>query len=175
MEGLRSPLRFWLEGLEGVVFLVLAVVSWPLLRPWLNNLGSRPDEREREWPGDRLLESIDSCATRAVTVHAPAARVWPWLPQFGLGRGGFHSYELLERIGGIDVRNLERIVPELQSLEPDQEVKLHPNAPGLFVDSFQPEERICWRTWKDQQDHIKSKTHLPPADPKDYKFDPLTR
>jgi hypothetical protein len=152
MKGLRSPIRFWLEGLEGIVLLVLAVVTWPFLRPWLSDLGSHPDEREREWPGDRLLDRIDTCATRAVTVHAPAAKVWPWLPQFGLGRGGFHSYELLERLGGIDVHNVERILPELQSLEPGQEIKLHPKAPGLFVDSIRTDERICWRTYRDEQD-----------------------
>jgi hypothetical protein len=152
MDGLRSPIRFLLEGLEGKVLLVLAVVTWPVSRWFLSDLGSRPDEREREWPGDRLLSNVDRCATRAVSVRAPAAEVWPWLLQFGLGRGGFHSYELLERLGGIDVRNVERILPHLQSLELGQEIKLHPKAPGLFVSILEPNEELCYRTWKDEQD-----------------------
>lgn len=122
MEGLRSPIRMLLEGVEGAVLLVLAVATWPLSRRFLADLGSRPGQRRREWPDDRLLPKIDVRATRAVTIRAPAEAVWPWLVQFGLGRGGFHSYELLERLGGIDVRNVERILPEVQSLEIGQEV-----------------------------------------------------
>ncbi len=141
-----------LEGLEGTVLLALAVVTWPVSRLFLTDLGARPDEREREWPGDRLLSQIDVRATRAITIRAPVAAVWPWLVQFGLGRGGFHSYELLERLGGIDVRNVERIVPAFQSLEVGQEIKLHPSAPGLFVALLERNQHLCCRTWKDQQD-----------------------
>jgi len=154
MEGIRSPFRMVLEGLEGIVLLVLAVATWPLSRLFLADLGSRPDERGGDWPGDRLLERTDLRATRAVTIRAPATAVWPWLVQFGLGRGGFHSYELLERIGGIDVRNVERIVPALQTLEIGQEIKLHPSAPGLFVMLVEPNAHLCFRTWKDEQDLV---------------------
>ena len=152
MEGLRSPIRMLLEGVEGLVLLVLATLAWPLTRWFLKDLGSRPDERSREWPGDRLLPRIDVRATRAVTIRAPAARVWPWLVQFGLDRGGFYSYKLLERLGGIDVRNVERIRPDLQSLEIDQEIRLHPAAPGLWVTLLSPGEHLCFRTWRDDRD-----------------------
>ena len=152
MEGLRSPIRMLLEGLEGIVLLVLAVLTWPLSRLFLTNLGARPDERERGWPGDRLLTRTDVRATRAITIRAPAAAVWPWLVQFGLDRGGFHSYELLERLGGINVRNVERILPHLQSLEVGQEITLHPSAPALHVALLEPNEHLCLRTWKDDQD-----------------------
>ena len=152
MEGLRSPIRMLLEGLEGVVLLVLAVVTWPLSRWLLTHLGARPDERGRKWPGDRLLTKIDVRVTRAITIRAPASAVWPWLVQFGLDRGGFHSYELLERLGGIDVRNVERNVPRFQNLEIGQEIKLHPKEPGLWVALLEPNEHLCFRTWKDEQD-----------------------
>jgi hypothetical protein len=152
MEGIRSPVRMVLEGLEGIVLLVLAVLTWPVARWFVNDCGSRPDEREREWPGDRMLARIDTRATRAVTIRAPAAQVWPWLLQFGLDRGGFHSYELLERLGGIDVRNVERIVPEFQRLEIDEETKLHPSAPGLWATLIEPSESLCYRSWKDEEE-----------------------
>lgn len=152
MDGLRSPMRMLVEGAEGAVLLVLAVVTWPVSRFFLANFGALPEERDREWPGDRLLAKVDSRAIRAITIDAPAAEVWPWLVQFGLGRGGFHSYELLERLGGIDVRNVERILPHLQSLELGQEVVLHPSAPALTVALIEPDEALCLRTWKDEQD-----------------------
>jgi hypothetical protein len=140
------------EGVEGIVLLVLAVLTWPLAQLFFTNLGARPDERRRGWPGDRLLTTIDVRVTRAITIRAPVAAVWPWLPQFGLDRGGFYSYELLERLGGIDVRNVERIVSDFQSLEIGQEIRLHPSAPGLYVALFEPNEHLCFRTWKDDQD-----------------------
>jgi hypothetical protein len=152
MEGLRSPMRMVLEGLEGIVLLVLAVVTWPLLRGFINNLGSRPDERERKWPGDELLTRIHTRATRAITIRKPVAMVWPWIVQFGLNRGGFHSYELLERIGGINVRNVEQIVPRFQSLQIDQEIKLHPSAPGIYLSLLKPNQHLCFRTWRDDED-----------------------
>jgi len=151
IEGLRSPIRMLLEGLEGMVLLVLAVVTWPLARLFLTDLGARPDECRREWPGDRLLTGAGLRVTRAITIRAPVAAVWPWLVQFGLDRGGFHSYELLERLGGINVRNVERILPHLQSLEVGQEITLHPSAPGLHVALLEPNEHLCLRTWKDDQ------------------------
>jgi hypothetical protein len=141
-----------LEGLEGIVLLVLAVPTWPLSRRILKDLGTRSEEREREWPGDRLLTRVDGSATRAVAIRAPVAEVWPWLIQFGLGRGGFHSYELLERLGGIDVRNVERILPHLQSLEVGEEIVLHPSAPPLHVALLEPGEHLCTRTWRDEQE-----------------------
>ncbi len=152
MEGLRSPIRMLLEGLEGITLLVLAVVAWPVSRFFLADLGSRPDERGRAWPGDRLLDRVDVCTTRAITVHVPPTAVWPWLVQIGLDRGGFHSYELLERLGGIDVRNVERVVPRFQSLALGQEIKLHPSAPGLHVALLEPSEHLCFRTWRDERD-----------------------
>jgi hypothetical protein len=36
-------------------------------------------------------------ATRAVTINAPAADVWPWLAQMGYGRGGWYGWNPLER------------------------------------------------------------------------------
>lgn len=145
-------LRMTLEGVEGLALLALAVATWPLSRRLLANLGARPEEREREWPGDRLVERVDICATRAVAIRSSASAVWPWLLQLGLGRGGFYSYELLERLGGIDVRNVERIDPRLQSLEIGQQIELHPAAPGLVVAKLEPPRHLCFRTWKDEQD-----------------------
>jgi len=168
MEGLRSPIRMVLEGLEGIVLLVLAVLTWPLSRLFLTNLGARPDERERGWPGDRLLTRTDVRATRAITIRAPAAAVWPWLVQFGLDRGGFHSYELLERLGGINVRNVERISPDTWHVDQrlldrpgNQEIQLalfydYGSNPGRYpkwqqyLRQHQPPTLIVWGT----NDHI---------------------
>jgi hypothetical protein len=71
-------------------------------------------------------------ATRAITVHAPAAQVWPWIAQLGQGRGGFYSYDTLENLVGCDIHSADRIVPQWQDLKVGDQVKLHPEV-GLGV------------------------------------------
>jgi hypothetical protein len=53
-------------------------------------------------------------ATRAVTIHAPAERVWPWVAQMGWGRGGWYWWadSLVE-----DEVSPSRILPHFQSLK----------------------------------------------------------
>ena len=51
----------------------------------------------------------------AVTIQAPVDSVWQWLAQIGQDRGGFYSYDWLERVFGADIRNADAIVPEWQS------------------------------------------------------------
>ena len=150
--GYRSPVRMLLEGLEGLLLLPLVVLSWPLSRFLLDNWGSSTEEVDREWPGDQLLGRIDRSWIRAVEVRAPRERVWPWLLQLGLSRGGFYSYEMLENLAGLGVRNLERIDAQLQSLELDQEIELVPGKASVWVSSTQPGKELCTRTWRDARD-----------------------
>ncbi|WP_156910370.1 hypothetical protein [Nocardia mangyaensis] len=47
-------------------------------------------------PGDDLLPRADIVSTRAVTIDVDAAAIWPWLAQFGPGRGGAYTYDWIE-------------------------------------------------------------------------------
>ena len=69
-----------------------------LIRPRLLSWGATSKEREADLPGEELLSAANIQATRAVTVHAPTERVWPWIVQMGQGRGGLYSYDLLENL-----------------------------------------------------------------------------
>lgn len=140
----RSALRFALESAEGFGLLPLVLLTWPVSRRWLENWGSRPDERARTWPGDKLVTSANHTCTRAIDVAAAGPDVWQWVVQFGLGRAGFYSYELLERLVGIPVKNVESVVPELQSLAVGDEVLLHPKAPGIPVGLLEPGSHVCY-------------------------------
>jgi hypothetical protein len=53
---------------------------WLFRRPCLT-WGARPEEVTRELPGDDLLANPDILATRAISIDAPPATVWPWLVQ----------------------------------------------------------------------------------------------
>jgi hypothetical protein len=140
----RSALRFAVESAEGFGLLPLVLLTWPVSRRWLENWGSRPDERARTWPGDSLVSNADHIYTRAIDISAAASDVWPWVVQFGLGRAGFYSYELFERLVGIPVKNVESIVSELQSLTVGDEIRLHPKAPGIPIVLLEPGAHVCY-------------------------------
>lgn len=140
----RSRKRFALESAEGVLVFLASLITWPISKPWLKNLGSTRLEREQEWPGDDLTVNPRHCYTRGIKIHAPPTIVWEWLVQFGLGRAGFYSYELLEKLAGIPVVNVESIVQNWQSLNIGDEIKLHPKAPGIPVAYVSPERHVCF-------------------------------
>src|SRR5213596_673755 len=49
-----------------------------LLREPILSSGANSDEATRRLPRDELLEDADIVSTRAISVNAPAAAVWPW-------------------------------------------------------------------------------------------------
>lgn len=140
----RSRLRFVFEGVEGFVLLLLILLSWPLSRRWLRNWGATSSECTGPWPGDALAPSAVKTFTRAVDIDASAEVVWSWVVQFGLDRAGFYSYELLERLAGIPVKNVEVVLPAYQSLDLGDEIKLHPEAPGIPVGALSEPRYICF-------------------------------
>ena len=81
--------------------------------------------------------------TRAITIAADPRSVWQRVVQFGLGRAGFYSYELLERLGGIAVENVESVEPSWQSLAVGDEILLHPKA-GVRVSRLATGRSICF-------------------------------
>jgi hypothetical protein len=89
--------------------------------------GTRLEERALALPGDAPDRDPALEIQHAVTVQAPASAVWPWLLQIGQDRGGFYSYDWLERAFGVDVRNVTEIRPEWQQ-----------RAPGDLVRATQP-------------------------------------
>jgi hypothetical protein len=82
-----------------------------LLRPELLRSGATPEEERRRLPGDELVAQPMWEATRAVTIHAPVAEVWPWVAQVGYGRGGWYGWNPLER----EDTGVAQILPRFQS------------------------------------------------------------
>jgi hypothetical protein len=115
-----------------------------LLRRWQLGWGATPDERGASLPGDELLAGADLTATRAVTVRASAAEVWPWIAQLGQGRGGLYSYDALENLVGCDIHSADRIVPEWQDVRVGDEFRLHPEI-ALAVARVEPERALVIR------------------------------
>jgi hypothetical protein len=84
-------------------------------RRWHQHWGAADEEIARPLPGDDLIASSKLDSTPAITIHAAAKRIWPWLAQAGYGgRAGFYSYDFLERRFG--ARNSDRLNLDLPAL-----------------------------------------------------------
>ena len=94
---------------------VLGALYEPLLRRRILTWGASDAEAHARLPGDELLEDADGVATRAITIEAPAAAVWPWLAQMGPSpRGGAYTYDWIENLLGLNMHSSDRVLPEFQ-------------------------------------------------------------
>lgn len=124
----RTFARFFAPAAGLAATYVLAV------RPWMLRWGATDDELSELLPGDEVVTTPRSMDTRAVTIDAPAACVWPWLVQFGQGRGGLYSYDWLENLAGCDIHSTDAILPEHQRLAVGNLIRLvRPDYPVPLV------------------------------------------
>jgi hypothetical protein len=114
---------------------VLASLSLLVVTPWQRRWGATDAELARTMPGDAIVRAaggrLDS--TEAITVDAPAERIWPWLVQMGVGRGGFYTLTWVENLLGLGVTNADRIVPEWQRLRVGDVVGIRSATEGARV------------------------------------------
>ena len=110
----RSSLGSRAFALAGVL-LSIGIVFTSFVRPWYLRWGTTPLEAVIELPGDEILPKAASRETRAITIHAGADRVWPWLAQIGQDRGGFYSFDLLENLVGCRMPTVDVLRPEKQT------------------------------------------------------------
>ena len=116
-----------------------------LLRRPVLDWGATATEAARRMPGDDLLPDAGLVATRAITVNAPAAAIWPWLVQMGSGRGGAYTYDWIENLLGLDMHSADRIHPEWQTLEVGQVLR-NGDGPGMRIEILEPERVLSSRS-----------------------------
>jgi len=134
-------------GLIGASSLALLTVAYnTVLRARVVNWGATPDEVAAAIPGDELLADAEMVATRAITVEAPPAAIWPWLVQMGVGRAGAYTYDWIERLFGLDMHSADRIIPELQHLRVGDVLPMRPDDPGMRIEVLDPERAMSSRS-----------------------------
>lgn len=84
-----------------------------VVRPRLLRWGATDEEVRRPFPASDVVPGGIRQATMAVTIDAPPSRVWPWLVQMGVDRGGWYSWDHLDNFGRMSA---ERIHPEWQRI-----------------------------------------------------------
>jgi hypothetical protein len=112
-------------------------------RRWHQHWGATDEEIARPLPGDDLIADSNLDSTHAITIHAPAEQIWPWLAQMGYeGRAGTYSYDLFERSIG---RNLHRIDPDLPPLAAGDTMPFYPGAPMTVAVANPPRALVLWQ------------------------------
>jgi hypothetical protein len=144
-EHSREKERMRRRYVTSVLAIGLAAAAYiRLARPRQLRWGTTDQERAATLAGDDLIANPDLTATRAITVHAAADQVWPWIAQLGQGRGGFYSYDALENLVGCDIHSADPIVPQRQEINVGDQVKLHPEV-GLGVALVEPGRALVLR------------------------------
>lgn len=104
------------------------VVASPLVRRHYNRFGATDAEVSSPMPGDEFVTQPKLGFTRAITIDAPPAQVWPWLAQIGQARGGLYSYDGLENLVGCDIQSADEILTEHQDLNKGDIIRSGPDA-----------------------------------------------
>lgn len=139
-------------GVAMVAYVGLAAVSYSLHRTW----GSTHAELTMPLPGDTEPRDRPFEVQHAVTIDAPAEDVWVWLMQLGQDRGGFYSYDWLERAFGVDVHNVREVRPEWQQRQAGDFIRaaqpgylggVFGNPPGWTVGEVTPEQSLLIEKW----------------------------
>lgn len=137
--------NFGTNTMLGAGEVALMLLTAPVSRVWFNRWGATEQESKEPLPGDDCVPAPRLSYTRAITINAPAAAVWPWLVQMGQGRGGLYSYDGLENLIGCQIHSADKILPEYQNLKVGDHVLFGPEEkkfPGQVVAGIEPERMI---------------------------------
>jgi hypothetical protein len=125
-----------------ISLIVLVFLYRVFFRPWQLRWGATDAEVKRSMPGDEIVEKPSFNATRAVTIHAPAQNIYPWIVQMGVTRAGWYSYDLLDNLGR---RSAESLLPEHQNIQVGDLIPISPDGKqGMWVKYFRKNKWMLW-------------------------------
>jgi hypothetical protein len=137
-RSILKPLLLPLAGLAALGAAGLGYFAW--VRPRLLRWGASESEAAQPLPGDHLIPAPRTAFTRAITLRAAPAQVWPWLVQIGSHRAGWYSYDDLDN-GGIP--SAHTIRPEFQDLKVGDQIWAAADGTLAFaVHSLEPERAL---------------------------------
>jgi hypothetical protein len=139
-----SPRRTLAAGATAAA--VLAPIGYLLFfRHWCLTWGARDDEVAAKLPGDELLPDAGLVTTRAITINAPPAAIWPWLAQMGSGRGGAYTYDWIQNLLGLNMHSADRILPQFQGIKLGDELPMGSGRPVMRVEVLDPPRTLAIR------------------------------
>jgi hypothetical protein len=157
---ITSPLPPVPKRSLAVHVILMAIIAYVgtliALRPWYSSWGTTRSERQMVMIGDPPLGESHFRIDHAVTINAPADSVWPWLAQIGQDRGGFYSYDWLERTFGARIHNANAVVPAWQTRNVGDKVRavqptflggIFGNDVGWKITQLEPGRAIVLENW----------------------------
>jgi len=135
-----SPSKRFFAGLA--ILFVTLVVTYMLLRPIHLRWGATNAEVAQSMPGDLPIKGW----TRAVSINATPEQIWPWVVQWGQGRGGWYSYDWLENLLGFDIHTADAILPEYQNPAFGDPICMAKGVCMSQVFVVEPEKTFGWQT-----------------------------
>ena len=108
--------------------------------------GATTDEVVQTMPGDELLPNPEILSTRAISIDALPAAIWPWLVQMGPGRGGVFTYDWIENLFGLNMHSADEILPQFQDLKLGDVWQLATKGPRLRVEILDAERAMVVRS-----------------------------
>ena len=136
---MKAKLKRFFLGL-GITLLVL-ILGYLVIRPVLLRWGATAEELSRSMPGD--LNGMRW--TRSISIAATPEQIWPWLVQWGQGRGGWYSYDWLENLFGFNIHTADRILPEYQNPAVGDPICMAANTCTSFVSVNAPNQWFGWQ------------------------------
>lgn len=137
--------KLMLIGIIGTV--VIAVIYFAFIRPWIFRMGCTKEEIKMSMQGDELVKEANYAYTQAVTVNAPREYVWKYLIQVGYKRGGWYNLDFVNRAADKNYfyensKSAERIIPELQNLTEGDKIYFVPVMPPFEIIDLKDSEHM---------------------------------
>ncbi|MFI7602380.1 SRPBCC family protein [Actinoplanes sp. NPDC049681] len=132
--------------LAAAVLTAAAVAGSPPVRHRMLTWGATPEEAAGPLAGDDLLPDAPLISTRAITIGAQPAAVWPWLVQMGSGRGGAYTYDWIENLFGLNMHSADEVLPQFQQLTVGDVLPLGATGPAMRVEICDRERTLAIRS-----------------------------
>jgi hypothetical protein len=129
--------------------LVVVASAAYLLRRQGKRWGATDEEVSRSLPGDDLVPHPMLETTHAITIHAPAAAIWPWLVQVGYHRAGWYTDNWYSWVDKYLFRierppSADHILPQFQQLAVGDTVPDGPAGTAFFtVAQLEPQRELA--------------------------------
>ena len=124
-----------LAAISATIAMVVTYVV--AIRPKLRAWGVDPVEAELSLPGDDLIPEPSAVETRGISINAPPQSIWPWLVQMGYERGGWYSFDAMDK----QHQPADTILPEFQSLQVGDILPFGPGN-GFRVEAVEPDHAL---------------------------------